>query len=298
MAAIAAVFNRIKTGSTIVIPDDCYQGAASLAAEGQAKGIWKVEKIAVKDTDGWLKALTYADLVWLESPSNPMLEIADLKKICSASRKKGAILGVDNTFATHLNQQPLLLGADVSIQSATKFIGGHSDLLSGIATTNNAEILEGLHRSRELMGATPGAMEVFLAVRGIRTMHLRVERAQQNALALAKRLEQHPGVTQVRYPGLPSHPSHAIAKNQLKGFGTMISFDTKGDGGTADAVCEQLKLIQHATSLGAVESTIERRAAIAGQEHLPATLLRLSVGVEDVEDLWKDLDGAIRQATK
>lgn len=296
MAAISAVFNQIKAGSIIVIPEDCYQGVASLALEGELKGIWKVEKIAVKDTDGWLKALEYADLVWLESPSNPLLEVADVQTICAAKRKKGSILGVDNTFATHINQKPLDLGADISVQSATKFIGGHSDLLSGIVCTTHPEILEKLRRNRELNGATPGAMEVFLAVRGIRTMHLRLERAQRNAMELAQRLEKHTKVVHVRYPGLTSHPSHAIAKEQLNGFGTIISFDTTGDSKTADQVCIETKLIQHATSLGAVESTMERRAAISGQNHLPSTLLRLSVGVEDVEDLWKDLDQALQKA--
>ncbi|WP_436515451.1 trans-sulfuration enzyme family protein [Ekhidna sp. To15] len=296
MAAISAVFNQVKTGSTIVIPDDCYQGVASLANEGEQKGIWSVEKVAVKDTDGWLKALEYADLIWLESPSNPLLEIADLRKICSTKRKAGSILGVDNTFATHINQQPLDLGADVSVQSATKFIGGHSDLLSGVASTNNPKLLEQLRKSRELIGATPGAMEVFLALRGIRTMHLRLERAQQNAMELARRLQQNSNVAHVRYPGLTNHPSHAIAKEQLNGFGTIISFDTVGDSATADSVCHQVKLILHATSLGAVESTIERRAAISGQSHLPETLLRLSVGVEGVEDLWDDLNQALQKA--
>lgn len=293
MAAISAVFDQVKAGSTIVLPDDCYQGAASLAAQGQQKGIWNIEKVAVSDTEGWVKALEYADLIWLESPSNPLLEISDLKSICSAKRKPGSILGVDNTFATSINQQPLVLGADVSVQSATKYIGGHSDLLSGIVCTNDDALYEALNKSRSLLGATPGALEVFLATRGVRTMHLRLERAQQNAMELAKRLEQHPGVTKVRYPGLVSHPSHSMAKDQLGGFGTIISFDLLGDAETADKVCNDLRLIHHATSLGAVESTIERRAAIQGQVHLPPTLLRLSVGVEHVEDLWEDLDHAI-----
>ncbi|MEM7296717.1 MAG: PLP-dependent transferase [Bacteroidota bacterium] len=295
MAAVSAVFDQIKTGSIVVIPDDCYQGVASIAAQGQEKGIWKVEKVAVSDTEGWLKALEYADLIWLESPSNPLLEISDLKTICAAKRKPGSILGVDNTFATSINQQPLDLGADVSVQSVTKYIGGHSDLLSGIVCTNDDRMFDALQQTRALLGATPGAMEVFLATRGVRTMHLRLERAQQNAIEIAKRLEQHPGVSKVRYPGLASHPSHALAKEQLRGFGTIISFDLVGDATTADSVCKDVRLIQHATSLGAVESTMERRGAVAGQEQLPPTLLRLSVGVEDVDDLWNDLDQAIKR---
>ena len=204
------------------------------------------------------------------------------------------MLGVDNTFATPLNQRPLALGADMAVQSVTKFIGGHSDLLGGVVTVRDANLLAALRKARELAGATPGTLETFLAVRGVRTLALRVERAQHSAMTLAERLARHPNVTVTRYPGLPSHPTHEAARRQLKGFGTIISFDVRGDSATADAVCAGLQLIQHATSLGAVESTIERRASIPGQEHLPPTLLRLSVGIEAVEDLWADLDRALR----
>jgi cystathionine gamma-synthase len=239
-----------------------------------------------------------ADLIWLESPSNPLLTIADLDKICATPRKHGSILGVDNTFATPLNQRPLAFGADVAVQSVTKFIGGHSDLLCGVVTVRDAKLLAALRQSRELTGATPGTLEAFLAVRGARTLALRLERAQHNAMILAERLASHPDVTLTRYPGLPSHPTHDAARRQLKGFGTIISFDVRGDVSAADAVCRSLELIQHATSLGSVESTIERRASVPGQEHLPPTLLRLSVGIENVEDLWSDLDRALRTSTK
>jgi cystathionine gamma-synthase len=235
-----------------------------------------------------------ADLIWLESPSNPLLTVADLDAICAAPRKRGAILGVDNTFATPLNQRPLALGADVSVQSVTKFIGGHSDLLGGVVTVRDANLLGALRQARELAGATPGTLETFLAVRGARTLAVRLERAQRNAMTLAERLARHPNVSLARYPGLASHPTHEAARRQLRGFGTIISFDVRGGAAGADAVCAGLQLIQHATSLGAVESTIERRAGVPGQEHLPPTLLRLSVGIEAVEDLWTDLDRALR----
>ena len=201
-----------------------------------------------------------ADLIWLESPSNPLLAVGDLDLICAAPRKPGAILGVDNTFATPLNQRPLALGADVAVQSVTKFIGGHSDLLGGVVTVRDTNLLAALRQSRELAGATPGTLETFLAVRGVRTLAVRLDRAQSNAMTLAVRLARHPNVTLTRYPGLTSHPTHEAARRQLKGFGTIISFDVRGDAADADAVCAGLKLIQHATSLGAVESTIERRA--------------------------------------
>ncbi|MBE2269959.1 MAG: PLP-dependent transferase [Anaerolinea sp.] len=293
MAAIAAVFDQLAVGAVIVLPDDCYQGVAGLAAEGANKGRWSVQRVAVDDTAGWISACGVADLVWLESPSNPLLTVADLEAICAAPRKPGAIVAVDNTFATPLNQQPLKFGATVSLQSATKFIGGHSDLLGGIATTNDDAVWHALKKSRELTGATPGVFEAFLAVRGVRTLALRLQRAQQTAMLLAERLEQHPLVTRARYPGLPSHPTHATAQRVLKGFGSIISFDLRGGAEFADAVCQNVRLIRHATSLGAVESTMERRAAIPGQGHLPPSLIRLSVGIEDADDLWNDLNSAI-----
>lgn len=222
--------------------------------------------------------------------------MADLEAICAAPRKPGAILAVDNTFATPLNQQPLQFGATVSLQSATKFIGGHSDLLAGVATTKDEALWQALKKSRELTGATPGTLEAFLAVRGARTLALRLERAQSTALKLAERLEKHQLVTCVRYPGLTSHPTHETAKRVLKGFGAIISFDLQGGAEFADRACRNVKLIRHATSLGAVESTIERRAAIPGQGNLPPSLLRMSVGIEDADDLWNDLNAAINSA--
>lgn len=298
MAGIAAIFDQLPTGSVVALPDDCYQGVAGLAKTGEKRGRWTVQRIPVADTAGWIEVCGMADLVWLESPSNPLLRVADLDVICTAPRKRGAILGVDNTFATPLNQRPLSLGADVVVQSATKFIGGHSDLLGGVVTVRDTNLLATLRHARELAGATPGAFETFLAVRGARTLALRLERAQHNAMVLAERLARHPNVSLTRYPGLPSHPTYEAARRQLKGFGTIISFDVHGDAAAADAVCTRLRLIQHATSLGAVESTMERRASIPGQEHLPATLLRLSVGIEAVEDLWTDLDQALRNVPR
>ena len=222
--------------------------------------------------------------------------MADLEAVCTAPLKEGTMVAVDNTFATPLNQQPLEFGATVSLQSATKFIGGHSDLLAGVATTRDVALWQALRKSRELTGATPGAIEVFLAARGARTLALRLQRAQQTAMTLAAWLEKHPLVSRVRYPGLPSHPTHAVAKRVLKRFGTIISFDVVGGSEVADAVCRRTRLVRHATSLGGVESTMERRAAIPGQEHIPSSLLRISVGIEDVDDLRADLDSAMRSS--
>jgi cystathionine gamma-synthase len=293
MAGIAAIFDQLPVYSVIALPNDCYQGVAGLADAGQRRGRWTVQRIPVTDTATWVEACRTADLIWLESPSNPLLTVADLDVISTSPRKPGAILGVDNTFATPLNQRPLSLGADVAVQSATKFIGGHSDLLCGVVTVRDKGLLGSLRHARELAGATPGTLETFLAIRGARTLAVRLERAQRNAMILAERIASHSRVAVTRYPGLASHPTHEAAKRQLKGFGTIISFDVRGGAEAADAVCNGLRLIQHATSLGAVESTIERRASIPGQEHLPPGLLRLSIGIEAVEDLWIDLARAL-----
>ena len=200
---------------------------------------------------------------------------------------------VDSTLATPLVQRPLELGADLVMHSATKYLGGHSDLLLGAAVAASGEHARRLRERRELAGATPGALEAYLAIRGMRTLPLRLERATASAAGLAERLAQHPGVAVVRYPGRPDHPTHATTRSFMSGFGGVVSFDVEGGAERADAVCRSVRIIRHATSLGGVESTIERRAAVAGQTHLPPGLLRLSVGCEHPEDLWRDLQQAL-----
>jgi cystathionine gamma-synthase len=293
MAAIAAVLDQLPPGARIVWPQDCYQGVAGIIADGERDGRWTAARLPVEDTEAWCAAAATADLVWIESPSNPLLHVADVRRIALAPRRAGSIVGIDNTLAGPFAQQPLDLGVDVAVQSATKHLGGHSDLLCGVATTRRAELAGRLRRHRELRGATPGTLETFLATRGIRTYPLRALAAAATAHEIATRLEAHERVELVRYPGLASHPSHEVAKQHLSNFGSVISFDVAGGADSADAVCARLRLIRHATSFGAVESTIERRAAIAGQEHLPPGLLRLSVGIEHVEDLWDDLEQAL-----
>ncbi len=293
LAAVAAVLGQLGTGARLLLPDDCYQGVAILAADGEARYGWKVERLATANTQSWLDALPGADLVWLESPSNPMLEIADLPTICAAARSLGIISAVDNTFATPLLQQPVSLGATYSIQSATKFIGGHSDLLCGIVTAVDAEAAAPIDRHRTYHGATPGALEAYLALRGLRTLPVRFERAQESAMVLAQRLSEHRQVTNVHYPGLPDDPGHDLARATLAGPGAVVSFQMRGSDTSTDVRLTRLRLITPATSLGGVESLIERRAKLVGQEHVPPTLCRLSVGCEHVEDLWEDLDQAL-----
>jgi cystathionine gamma-synthase len=297
MAAVAAVFDQVPTGGRVAIPDDSYQGVAMLADRGAALGRWEVTRIPTAATDAWIEASATSALLWLESPSNPLLAIADVPAICAAPRADGCLVAVDNTFATPLNQRPLRAGADVVVHSATKFLGGHSDLLAGVAVTADAGLEERLRTSRTLSGATPGTLEVFLALRGTRTLALRLAAAQRSAAVLAHRLADHPAVDRVRWPGLPDHPGHEVAARTLDGFGTMLSFDVAGGAGRATALCEAVRLVRHATSLGGVESSVERRGGLPGQEHLPPSLLRLSVGCEDVEDLWRDLDQALAATT-
>jgi cystathionine gamma-synthase len=293
MAAAAVVFHRLAPGSHIAVPSDPYHGVAGVIEEGEAQGRWTVRRLDQADTTAWLDALGHCDLVWLESPENPLMTIAELPTICAAPRRADTLVAVDSTFATPLYQQPLDYGADVVIHSATKCIGGPSDLRAGALVTRSDELYDEFHRRRLLHGATIGAMEAFLTIRGARTLDLRLERAQRNAMELAERLDGHPGIARVLYPGLPSHPTHDVAKRFMAGFGAMLSFETTGDGERASEVCRRVELVNHATSLGGVESTMERRSVLAGQERIPPTLIRLSVGCEDVDDLWTDLSNAL-----
>lgn len=278
MAACAAVTSQLPSGAHIVLGDDCYQGVAGLAAAGARDHGWKVERLPLADP-AWIGKALEADLLWVESPSNPLLDVADVAAICAAPRKAGTRVVVDNTFATPLGQQPLALGADVSIHSATKFIGGHSDLLLGVAITRDAQQLKLLRTARGLNGATPGTLECFLALRGARTLPLRLKQATTTAAALVPKLEGHPAVTRVRYPG----------------FGAIVSFEL-ADAATADRACTGVRIVRHATSLGGVETTMERRNAHPGQEHIPPGLIRMSVGCEEAGDVWADLDQALTAA--
>lgn len=297
MAAIAAVLELLPADARVVAPRDSYTGLRSLLADGAGDGRRRQVRIVdMTDARSLADAVRDADLVWLETPSNPLLEVVDIAAVARLASAAGARVAVDNTFATPLLQSPLELGADVVVHSATKFIGGHSDLLLGAVVTRDARDHARLVRRREVAGATPGALECFLALRGARTLALRLRQAQATAGELAQRLQRHPAVVRVRYPGLPDDPHHARAAAQMTGFGAVVSFEVP-DAVSADAVVAAVRVIARATSLGGVESTIERRAKLEGQGHVPAGLLRLSVGCEHVEDLWNDLDGALTAAT-
>ena len=292
MAAVAAVLDLVPAGAHVAFASGSYQGVTNLLADGEGKGRWRVEPIDVADTEASIEAAGRADLLWIESPTNPMLDVADLPALCAAGNEAGAIVGVDNTFATPLRQNPLALGAGLSVHSATKFIGGHSDLLLGIAVAREEEVAERLREHRALAGAVPGALETFLALRGIRTLGVRLDQGERSAADLARRLSEHPAVTRVRYAGLPDDPGHDRAAAQSSGFGAVLAFEL-GDADAADRLCDGVSLIQSATSLGGVESTMERRGKWPGQEHVPPGLVRLSVGCEHVDDLWADLEAAL-----
>ncbi|MCW3000008.1 MAG: Cys/Met metabolism pyridoxal-phosphate-dependent protein [Solirubrobacterales bacterium] len=275
MAACAAILGQLPSGAHLVLGDDCYQGVAGLAEAGARDHGWTVERLPVADPR-WVAKAAEADMLWVESPSNPLLDVADVAAICGAPRRPGTRVVVDNTFATPLGQQPLALGADLVVHSATKFIGGHSDLLLGVAVAADPEQLALLRTARGLNGATPGTLECFLALRGARTLPLRLRQASASAAQLVRRLGDHAAVGRVRYPG----------------FGAIVSFEL-ADAAAADRACHAVRVIRHATSLGGVETTMERRSAHPGQEHIPPGLIRMSVGCEDLEDLWADLAGAL-----
>lgn len=292
MAAIAAVLDSLPPGAPVVHLDHGYTGTRELLTTAPP-GRWELRPVDVADTDATLAACEGAALLWIESPTNPMMDVADIAALAAGARERGALVAVDNTFATPLLQRPLDLGADVSVHSATKLLAGHSDVVVGATVTRDAELSDRLRRHRRLHGAIAGPMETFLALRGMRTLALRLDRAQANALALATRLLEHPDVTRVRFPGLPTDPWHERARAQMTGFGSMLAFELAGGAAAAEAVARSTRLVVHATSLGGIETTIERRAKYGLEAATPANLLRLSVGCEDIEDLWDDLVHAL-----
>jgi cystathionine gamma-synthase len=269
IATLAAVVDVLPVGAKVAVPTVSYAGSRGLLAHAHATGRLVVTELPPTDTGAW--TASDADLLWLESPTNPTLDLMDVEAIVAA---------VDNTFTTPFGGRPLTLGADVVVHSATKLIGGHSDLLLGLTVAAEADLAADLRAARTRAGATPGALEVWLALRGLRTLPVRYAEQSRTASFLAARLAGHPAVTRVRYPDQ----------------GTMIAFELPG-AERADEVTAALKLIVSATSLGGVESVIERRAWLPLEEHLPPGLLRLSVGLEDPEDLWLDLSAALDQPT-
>jgi cystathionine gamma-synthase len=302
MAAISAVLDQVPHGGLVVLPSAAYNTTLELVDELTARGRVSARPVDVADTDAVRAALSENPrgpraLLWLESPTNPLLDVADVAACVAVAHQAGALAAVDNTFATPLVQRPLDLGADVVVHSVTKYLAGHSDLVLGAAVTADPGVYAALSRHRRLHGAVPGPWEAWLALRGIRTLGVRMERAQASAAELARRLSAHPSVERVRHPSLPSDPGHERAAAQMRGFGAVVAVEVRGGPAIADAVVDAVRLWLPATSLGGVESMIERRRRHGNESTaVPEALLRLSVGIENVEDLWRDLDAALRSA--
>ncbi len=282
LAAVSALLELVGQGSKVVAPTHAYLGSIGQMADLEARGRLVATLVDATDTEAFVKACEDAALVWIESPTNPALEVVDIPAVVAAAHEAGAYVVVDNTFATPLLQQPLSLGADIVIHSATKFIAGHSDVVLGAVVTADDELYGVLKNRRDTVGSTPGTLEAWLALRGLRTLHVRLERAQANAEELVRRLSAHPAISEVRYPG----------------FGAIISVVLTEGGLAADLLTHKTSLWVHATSLGSVESTFERRRRWKSEPAtIPDGLVRLSVGIEDVEDLWDDLAQALDDLT-
>lgn len=297
MAAISAVFSILPVGAVVTASNQGYSGVMTLLRQLHASGKIEVRFVDVSNTEEVLTVLPGTALLWLESPTNPTLTVADLPTLIAAAKAQGCGVAVDNTFATPLIQQPLLMGADIVAHSVTKYLAGHSDVVMGSLSSRDPALLARLEDARKIGGAIPGPFEAWLALRGLRTFPLRFERAQANAMEIASRLTLHPKVEKVYYPGLPGDLQHARAASFMKGFGAVLSFTLRSDGSHADKVCESSSVITYATSLGGIESLWERRRRWAGESPtVPESLIRLSVGCENVEDLWEDILQSLENA--
>ncbi|CAB4883847.1 unannotated protein [freshwater metagenome] len=278
MAAISAVFSLLPHGAPIVASDQGYSGSMALLKKYHEQGRLEVRFVDIANTKDVFEALIGAAFLWLESPTNPGLEVAEMAVIIGEAKKRNMGVAVDNTFATPLNQRPLEMGADISMHSVTKYLAGHSDVVLGSLTVRDPALHSRLLEARTLLGAIPGPFEAWLALRGIRTFPLRFKAAQENAKALVPKLKEHPAIHNLRYPG----------------FGAIISFEVKSDVAGTDRVCESSTLITNATSLGGVESTWERRRRWALEsESVSENLIRLSVGCEHIDDIWDDISKAL-----
>jgi cystathionine gamma-synthase len=301
MAATDCALRAIlRPGDHIVIPNDAYGGTFRLIDKVFTS--WNVEytPVALSDLDAVAAALTpKTRLVWVETPTNPLLSIADIAAIAELGRQNSAKVLVDNTFASPALQQPLTLGADVVLHSTTKYIGGHSDVVGGALVTNDKELDDAFGFLQNGAGAVPGPFDAYLTMRGLKTLVLRMQRHSENASAVAEFLSGQPSVSTVLYPGLPSHPGHQVAARQMSGFGGMVSVRMRGGRAAAERLCARTRVFILAESLGGVESLIEHPSAMThastagSQLEVPDDLVRLSVGIEDIADLLGDLEQAL-----
>jgi len=297
MAAISCVFSLLPHGAVIIASHHGYQGTTTMLKQMHESGRLTVRFADLADTEATLAQIPGSQMLYLESPINPGIEVVDLPKLIAAGKAAGCGVAVDNTLASPMVQNPLAMGADIAIHSVTKYLSGHSDLLLGSTSTNDPALNVRLEQARRYGGAIAGPFEAWLALRGLRTFSLRMKKSQENAMDLAQRLEKHPAISRVRYPGLTSDPFHERAKSFMKGFGAVVSFEVKASVEQIDLMCNSAKLITNATSLGGVESLWERRRRWKTEsETIPVNLIRFSVGIENADDLWADIQSAMAAA--
>lgn len=296
MAAISSVFQSLSTGDHVIIADDVFCGVNDLLE--QLLGRWGLTHTIVDLTNlqkvkEALRSTT--KLIWAETPSNPLLKVTDIQALSTVAKESEILLGVDSTWGTPLLQQPILLGADIVVHSTTKYLGGHSDLTGGIVVCkDNFPLTERIRKIQELMGGIPSPFDCFLLMRGISTLAVRMAAHCSSAQAISERLNEHPEVHNVNYPGLAQHRQHETARRQMRSFGGMLSFQVKGGPERAARVCRSVRLFTNATSLGSVDSLIEHRAPVEGPNtKTPRDLIRVSVGLEHPDDLMSDLDMAL-----
>lgn len=293
MAAVSAVlFSQVRSGDAVVLPSDCYQATRSLQQRLESFGI--EVRLAPTADDGQLAVLDGAKLLWIETPSNPELDVCDVRRLAATAHAQGTLVALDNTLATPLGQRPLELGADFSLASGTKALTGHGDLMLGYVTVRDPELAASVRLWRKTVGAIPGPMEAWLAHRSLATLHLRVERQAANALTLAHALGERAEVTGLRHPGLSTDPAHRLAATQMRRYGSVVSF-VLPDQAHAERFLAALRLTTEATSFGSVLSTAERRARWGG-DAVPAGFIRFSVGVEDADDIVADVLQALDAA--
>ncbi|HEV7199735.1 MAG TPA: cystathionine gamma-synthase [Candidatus Limnocylindria bacterium] len=300
LAATQNLLYLLEPGQRILLGDDVYGGTWRLAEKVWSRYGIQVDVADLRDLDAVAFALTdKTAMIWLESPTNPMLKVVDIRAIVRLAATSGALTVVDNTFATPFLQRPLDFGADVVLHSATKYLGGHSDVVSGVVVTRNDEVAEKLRYHQNAAGAVPSPFDCWLVLRGLRTLAIRMDRASANAGIIADWLTKRPEVTAVHYPGLPDHPQEVLVRRQMRLPGAMLSFQVRGGALAANRIAGATRIFTLAESLGAVESLIEvpavmTHASVAGSPlEVPADLIRLSVGIEAAEDLVADLEQAL-----
>ena len=297
MAAAGAVFHTLAAGDHVIAPADCYHGTAALLRDVFARWGLQASFVDMADETQLTDALRpNTRLVWVETPSNPLLKITDLERAAAIAHEAGALCVCDNTWATPMLQRPLEAGADAVTHSTTKYVGGHGDLTGGaVVCREDGELLAGVRQAQATYGAVPSAFDCWLALRGMRTLHLRMRAHCDNAARVAEFLDAHPRVDAVYYPGLAGHPGHDVAARQMDGFGGMVSFQVAGGREDAMRVAANARLFTRATSLGGTESLIEHRASIEGpRSRTPQNLLRASIGLEHPDDLIEDLAQALK----